>query len=364
MSITCGELYDFIDSQFPFALQESWDNSGLLVGSREQDADKVLLTLDITSSVVREANALGAQLIISHHPVIFRPLASLSPDDVPYQLAQAGIAALCMHTNFDIATGGLNTALAARLGLADTCPLHVTAREAYKKIVVFVPKGHEDAVYRAMAQAGAGCVGAYDGCAFFGEGMGSFRPLEGAQPFIGTPGEQEQTPEVRIEMVCAPAKIGTVIRAMRAAHPYEEPAFDILTTDALYEENGLGQIGTLQTAMDPRAFARFVKEKLQAGGVRVSAGNRPVLTVAVCGGSGGDELMRAVHAGADAYVTGDVKHHEWLLAREYGITLIDAGHFSTENQAIPVLRKLLDDTFGNRAEFLLSETCTDPAEFI
>jgi dinuclear metal center YbgI/SA1388 family protein len=356
---TIGAIYSFLDGFAPFARQMSWDNSGLLVGSPEDEVGRVVLALDATGPVVEEAAQKGAQLILSHHPVIFHPLKKVERGTPVYEAIRLGVGILCAHTNLDLAEGGVNDALAEMLSLQKLQPFE-NSQENYVKIVVFTPEAEAGKVAKAMGDAGAGALGAYSHCSFSGSGVGAFLPLEGASPCIGQVGRLEQVKETRVEMILPRGKISAVAAAMKAAHPYEVPAYDLFENQAVQETVSLGRIGELETAVSPREFAQFVKERLQ-GGVRLVEGNRPVKRVAVCGGSGGDLVELAARLGADALVTGDVKHDQLLTAQSLGLTLVDGGHHATEAPVLTKLQEKLQEAFPG-VEFLLAQAGKDPAK--
>ena len=337
-------IYGKLNSLAPFAAQESWDNSGMLVGDSAAEVKTALVVLDITPEAVREARELGAELIISHHPVIFRPLKKLESGGVVWELAQAGISAISAHTNLDKARGGVNDCLAAALGLEQVTDYSVEGREKHYKLTVFVPVSHAEAVRRAMIEAGAGTIGGYTGCTFSVEGTGRFLPGEGTSPYLGEPGREEAAAEARLETVVSAGKLDAVLSAMRQAHPYEVPAFDVVESVREGREIAIGRIGELPEALSPEEFARLCAERLGAG-VRWNRGGRPVRRVAVLGGAGGDYLYPAAAAGADALVTGEAKHHEYLDAARMGLTLLDATHYATEQVVLRPLAETLSASF-------------------
>ena len=357
---TIGAIYSFLDGFAPIARQMSWDNSGLLVGSPEDEVGRVVLALDATGPVVEEAAQKGAQLILSHHPVIFHPLKKVERGTPVYEAIRLGVGILCAHTNLDLAEGGVNDALAEMLSLQKLQPFEIDSQENYVKIVVFTPEAEAGKVAKAMGDAGAGALDAYSHCSFSAGGVGAFLPLEGASPHIGQVGRLEQVEETRVEMILPRGKIPAVVAAMKATHPYEVPAYDLFEDQAVRETISLGRIGELETAFSPREFAQFVKERLQ-GGVRLVEGNRPVKRVAVCGGSGGDLVELAARLGADALVTGDVKHDQLLTAQSLGLTLVDGGHYATEAPVLTKLQEKLQEAFPG-VEFLLAQAGKDPAK--
>lgn len=360
---TVRDIYNFIDKLAPFDTAMDFDNCGLLVGNFDDKVNKVLLALDITDSVVEEAKEIGANLILSHHPVIFRPIKSLNSNSIPYQLARNNINAICAHTNLDMANGGVNTCLANLLKLKNRTPLSIYRTENYNKIVVFVPCNYSQKVKDAMIKAGAGSFGNYSGCSFKVSGNGSFIPAENANPFIGKIGEIEEVDEDRIELICAPKNTKNVIKEMLKAHPYEEPAFDIFETSSIKNQDVCGLIGETDVELSPKIFAEFTKLKLACNGVRYIEGNRPIKKVALCSGAGGDLIFNAIKLGADAFLTGEIKHHEILAAMKAGITVVDARHFPTEDVVINPLKRVLEDKFYGLS-FIKSSTLFNMIKYI
>lgn len=346
---TVLDIFRFLDDFAPVSLAESWDNVGILCGDPEAPVKAALVALDITPDVVGQARAAGAQLVVSHHPVIFKPVPSVTangPGAAAYRLAGAGIAAVCMHTNLDVCRGGVADILAGRLGLGAGTVLHPLGRERYRKIVVFVPKSHAESVREALAAAGAGRLGAYDSCCFLSGGTGCFRPLPGAHPFLGEPGKLERAEEIRLEAICPAKLVPGAVRAMCAAHPYEVPAYDVFDDEAVGEPYGVGRLCTLRAEETAAGFSARVKAALSCAAVKLADAGRPVRRVAVCNGSLDEELLEdAVSAGADTVLTGEAKHSLFLEAAARGLNLAAAGHFATENVVCPALLARLTARF-------------------
>lgn len=345
----------------------SFDRVGLQVGEPGREAGRVLVALDLTPAVVAEAEAWGAGLVITHHPLLFRPLERLVPTDLvaamAYRLARAGIAAYALHTNLDAAPGGVSFALGELLGLEELRFLEPMA-EAVAKLVTFVPEAHLEAVREALAEAGAGRIGGYDACAFTSAGTGFFRPGAGTSPFSGTPGELARAPEVRLEVEVARWDLARVERALRAAHPYEEVAFDVYPVEQPSTQAGLGALGRLPEPEPLSAFLARVADRLGAEALRYSGHpEAEVARVAVCGGSGSSLLGRALAAGADAFVTADITYHTFFAPMDAEgrprLALIDAGHYETEW----VAERLIVEALGARfpgLEVRRSEHRTSP----
>jgi len=331
----------------PARFAEEWDRIGLQVGDAEASVDRVLVALTPTPRVLDEAVERGAQLVVSHHPLIFKPLASLTGASAVERLVagfvRRGVALFAAHTNYDSAPGGVNDVLAQCLGLRDVRPM-VAARAKLRKLVVFVPPRNVEDVAAAICGAGAGSIGKYSNCTFRSEGTGTFLPSEAARPHIGRPGVLERVPEVRLESIMPEHRTAAVVQAMLAAHPYEEPAFDIHPLENDIEESRLGRCGTLPEPMRAREFAEFVARKLDAQATRFAGDpEASVRNVAVCGGGGGEMFAEAAARGCQAYVTGDVKYHTLADARDAGLVIVDAGHAETELPGVKALCRRLQE---------------------
>lgn len=368
MSVKCASIFRLIEDIAPPCLAESWDNCGLQVGDPQAEVEKALLTIDVSIAVAREAVDRGAGLIISHHPLMIKPLKNINTrqpmGELISFLIRNGITVYSAHTNLDAANGGVNSALAERLGLTGTAILQQTGRARFYKLVVFVPVEHEENVRAAVLGAGAGWIGNYSHCSFMARGIGTFKPLAGSRPFYGKTGELEQVEEARLETIVPAGILDKAVGAMLDSHPYEEVAYDILPLENRSTSCGLGRVGKLAEPVALCQFAKTVKEILGLPAVRL--GGMPdgiVKTVAVCGGSGADLWPDALSAGADTIVTGDVKYHTAQEITAAGMNFIDAGHYGTESVVLPVLLKYLGDNCGRVGidiELLLSKTNTDP----
>lgn len=337
----------------PPDLAEDWDNVGLQVGDPNIEVSKILVCLDAEEIALEEAKYCGAQLIISHHPLIFRALKRLTPMDMPgkllFQAIKENIAVVSAHTNLDRAVDGLNDWLAGRLGLMDIQPLERLKDGHLYKLVVYVPRGHENNLMEAVFAAGAGHIGAYDRCSFRVSGTGSFRGNVDTSPFIGTAGEMEETEEVRFETIVPASELTRVVSRMLKVHPYEEVAYDLIPLANQLPMVGLGRVGHLAEALTLREFAELVKTGLCASSLRlVGHLDHRIKKIAVCGGTGMSTYSDAVRHGADCLVTGDIKFHEAQRARADGIALIDAGHFATERIMVDELAQRLRSKFVER----------------
>ena len=362
MAVTCRKICDIMEGIAPGALAMDYDNVGLLVGDLDASVDRVLVALEVTQDVIDEAVRLGADMIVTHHPLMLRPVGRLTKGagdaGLAYRLAREGICHFAAHTNLDIAPGGVNDALAARLGLKNVRRLQPYYEKGYRKLVVFVPPTHAQKVREALFAAGAGRIGAYGKCSFSVTGRGTFEVPKDAKPYLGAPGNFEQVEEIRLETIVPGYLLDAAVAAMLRVHPYEAPAYDVYALEACPEGMGLGRAGDLTTPMALSAFARLAARALGCEGVRV-AGDETALVAcaAVCGGSGNGLVDAAARQGAGVFVTGELKHSECLHAAELGVGLILAGHYSTEAVVLPELIRHLQnglDTLKYTVELVLS----------
>lgn len=350
MGTTVGDILAGLEQLAPPALAESWDNIGLLVGDAGRPVTGVLTALDATPAVLAGAADCGAELLVTHHPLIFSRLTRLVEDGASASLAlhlvREGRSLIAAHTNLDAAPEGLNARVAALLGVREARPLAPADAHPLLKLVTYVPETHAEAVRAAICRAGAGWIGHYRDCTFGAPGTGTFRPEMGAHPFVGEPGVLEHVAEVRLETVAPRPAAGRIVAALLEAHPYEEPAFDLLPLENAWPGAGPGRVGRLDAPTTAGDFADQVRAVLQAGTVQIAGDARqPVRTVALCTGAGGDLLPQALRAGADLFLTGEVKHHQALQARQLGIAVLAAGHFATERPAVPLLAEYLRAQF-------------------
>ena len=348
MPCKCEKIIRYMEQMAPPRMTQKWDNTGLLIGDAEQKVKKVLVSLDVTPDIVDEAIAIGADLIITHHPLIFKPLNNIRRDNplgkVIYRLIQHNINVYCAHTNLDSAVEGVNHSLAKLLKLRDVQILEPGYTEKFKKIAVFVPVEHVDIVREAMAIAGAGFVGNYRDCSFMSKGIGTFKPLEGSNPSKGQIGELEKVEEFKLETIVPENALEMVVKAMLEAHPYEEAAYDVYNIENKNIEYGFARIGKFEENIDLVSFAAIVKKILGVKKVRfIGDTNKTVGTAIVSSGSYYDIARIAKMKGADVIVTGDLKYHDAREILDYGLCAIDAGHFGTENVIVPVIANYLSE---------------------
>lgn len=369
MKIPNGQqIIEEFEKWSPKYLAMEGDPIGLHVGTLNKKVERVLVTLDVNEAVADEAIAKGAGLIIAHHPPIFRPLKNLQTDfpqgALLEKLIKHDIAVYAAHTNLDVADGGVNDLLATALGLQNTQVLVQTYEAELVKISVFVPESHEEELREALGKAGAGSIGDYEHCSYTLSGTGRFRPTAEADPYIGKAGKMEKTLESKIEVVVRKFDKDRVIRAMIAAHPYEEVAYDVFTLENKELPMGLGRVGTLPEQMTLAEFAELVKDKLHVPFARV-VGNwdDKVKKVAVLGGDGNKYIQQAKRSGADVYVTGDMYFHTAQDAQAIGLNLVDPGHHVEKVMIRGVANQMAKKTDW-QCEFLPSEVDTEPFKII
>jgi dinuclear metal center YbgI/SA1388 family protein len=347
--MTVNDIHSLFSKWAPSEIAWERDNVGLQVGDWSAEVSGILVALDCTARIVAEARKRHANLIITHHPLLFRPPKTITANDEVGSCIGAlmtnKIALYAAHTNIDFTRGGVNFAIAEALGLEQPDFLRKPHR-VQKKIVTFVPENHVANVRDAMATAGAGVIGKYDHCSFGTIGAGSFRGNESSNPTLGEKGKLEQVSEVRLEMIANQWDVPNVVKALRASHPYEEVAYDVYPLENASNEFGEGIIGTLPRAMRIEKFLSLVKKSLRVKAVRRTVSmSRMIRTVAACGGAGAELMDAAIARGADAFITADVRYHDFHHA--WGrIVLLDAGHYETEHLVVPVLVKKVKQEFA------------------
>jgi len=342
------DIAEIIERIVPLKLAQDWDNVGLLLGDAQRQVKNILLTIDISGEVVAEAKRLKTDLIISYHPVIWDGLKKITADGqsgVVYDLIGYGIAVFSIHTALDSAAGGVNDGLAEIIGIVNGKPIgdyvDSPAGDNYK-LVVFIPVESVAEVSNAVFAAGAGAIGNYSHCGFGAEGTGSFLPLKGAKPAIGKKGEIEKVREIRFETIVPAEKLDGAIAAMKKAHPYEMPAFDVFKLYNTQTKFGLGRIGKLAEPMRISRIIERIKKHTAAQAVGIVGDEkRLVRTAAVCAGACGKIISSVIAAKADLYLTGELKHHEALAAQEAGMTCICLSHTVSERFILKKFAKQL-----------------------
>lgn len=367
MSVKLNKIIQSIEAVAPEKLSEDWDNVGLQVGSRQQVINRILLTLDITAEVVKEALAKKVDLIIAHHPFIFNGLKTLSSDwekgQLIEQLIKNDIAVYVAHTNLDKAEKGLNYYLSELLGLENIRTLEPANPIAYYKVVVYAPLEATEKIIEVLGKNGAGAIGDYDSCTYRSSGIGTFRPLTGSNPYIGDKNNMISIAEDRIEAIIPAQELKNLIIQLKKHHPYEEMAYDVIPLEngRLINENGLGKIGMLKEPLVTEDFIGMIKDKLGLTTLR-GAGNIPetVRRVAICSGAGADLIGLAKAKRADVLITGDLKHHDGQRALENNFWVLDAGHYGTEKWVVNCIRKILQADLGESCpEMMVAEASRD-----
>ena len=374
-SPTLGDVVACLDRLYDPRWAASWDAIGLVCGDPAAAVRRVLLAVDPAAAVAEEAVGWEADLLLVHHPLFLRPVhgvAATTPKGrVVHRLISGGVALHVCHTNADNANPGVSDALGAAVGLRDLRPLRSEPADPLDKVVTFVPAADTEKLIDALAAAGAGRLGDYDRCAYTSTGIGTFRPLPGADPTIGTVGEITRVEETRVEMVLPRHRRTAVLHALRQAHPYEEPAYDLLEMAERPGNRGSGRVGVLAAPTTLRRFAEQVAAVLPptAGGVRVAGDpDQSVHVVAVCGGAGDGLLDDVRSSGADVYLASDMRHHpaEEFVAHASGVALVDVAHWAAESvwlaQAADRLVAALAEA-GSTVEARVSDVRTDPWTF-
>jgi dinuclear metal center YbgI/SA1388 family protein len=340
--ITVAAIVDFLEQFAPPELAADWDNVGLLLGDRGAEVQRIMTCLTVTPESAAEAVAAGAQLIVTHHPILFRAVQRLTTATgegrMLLSLIRAGVAVYSPHTAFDNTLGGINAILAKRLELREVAPLRRSDGPRECKVVVFVPDADLARVSDALFAAGAGNIGQYSQCSFRLAGTGTFFGSEAANPTIGQKGRREEVSEWRLEAVCPESRIESVIAAMRRAHSYEEPAYDVYPLRPKRATRGEGRIGRLPSPMPLEVLAQAAKTKLNTRQLQV-VGNlgRSVERVAIVCGAGGGFLTDAVRSRADVLLTGELRFHDYLAAQSEGLALVLPGHYATERLGVEEL---------------------------
>lgn len=359
------EITQYLESLAPISSQESYDNSGLIVGDANAEVSNVLISLDCIEATVEEAIQKNCQLIIAHHPIVFKGLKKLNGKNyierTVIKAIKNDIAIYAIHTNLDNYRFGVNHEIGQRIGLRNVKVLQ-PKKEVLSKVVCYVPDDHLDAVSQAMFDAGAGNIGDYDECGFSTKGEGSFRPNDAAKPFIGAAGERSSVNESKFEAVCSTHILGKVVAAMISAHPYEEVAHEIYPMLNSNPYEGSGMVGELESPMEAQAFLEHIKKTFNCGVIRhTELTSKTIQKVAYCGGSGSFLLSAAKRSGADIYITGDFKYHEFFDA-DGGIIIADIGHFESEQYTSNRLADILTEKFATFAVHL-TEVNTNPINY-
>ncbi|MCP3025657.1 Nif3-like dinuclear metal center hexameric protein [Halobacillus sp. A5] len=360
-------IISMLEKKAPSSFAFDWDNVGLQVGSKEQPVERVMVTLDVLENVVDEAIENNIDLIVAHHPLLFVKLNKIDTSTpkgrAVQKLLQHNISVYASHTNLDIAEGGVNDVMSRLLDLNDTSPLIETSKDDLIKLAVFVPGTHVESVRNAVSEAGAGHIGDYSHCTYQVKGEGTFKPLEGSTPYIGSEGRLEKVEEKRVETILPQSILPQVIEAMVNAHPYEEAAYDLYPLLNEGYVQGVGRIGNLREPIQLKDLCTLVKEKYKVPQLRfVGNPDQLVRRVAVLGGSGEKYYSDALKQGADAYITGDMSFHFAQEAEESGLAVIDPGHH-VEKVILPEIKYWIESGHGKEIDVIISKSNTEPFNF-
>lgn len=363
---TVNDIITELEKTAPLAYQENYDNAGLITGNKTMDVKGIMLCLDSTEDVIDEAMSTNCNMIIAHHPIVFSGLKSITGKNyverVIIKAIKNDIALYAIHTNLDNVISGVNKKLAEKIGLINTQIL-APKKDLLKKLVAFCPTEQAQKVREALFNAGAGHIGNYSHCSFNAQGTGTFQGNESTTPYVGNKGEQHFEPEVRIETIYESVNEGRIIKALLASHPYEEVAYDIYALENTFQQNGSGMIGDLSMEMTENEFLEHIKSALNAKGIRFTKPTgKKIKRVAICGGSGFFLLQNAIKENADAYLTSDVKYHQFFDADGQTL-LVDAGHYETEQYTMELISELLNQKFATFA-IRLTKVTTNPVNYL
>ena len=360
------EIVSALDRFAPLPLQDGFDNAGLQIGLTEAEATGALLCLDVTEAVLDEAIALGCNLVICHHPLIFKGYKSITGKDYVERCILKAIrndmVLYAAHTNLDNAKGGVNYKIAEKIGLKHLQVLE-PKRNSLLKLVTFVPTEQAERVRKALFAAGCGNIGGYDSCSYNLKGEGTFRAGENTHPFCGSIGELHREEEVRIETILPSYKKGEVMRALLSAHPYEEPAFDLYPLENEWTQAGAGIVGELETPETELEFLKRIKKIFEVECVKHNRlTGREIQKVALCGGAGAFLIPQAIRSGADIFITGEIKYHDYF-GHEDEILLAEIGHYESEQYTKEIFYSIIRDLFPNFA-LHLSKINTNPIKYL
>lgn len=359
------EIAQLIEQIAPPVYQESYDNCGLITGDSETEVSSILLALDTTEEVIEEAIAKGCNLIVAHHPIIFKGLKKLNGKNyVERAIIKAiknDIAIYAAHTNLDnVLQNGVNQKFAKKLGISNLSIL-MPKDDLLAKFFVYVPDSHVDILKNAMFEAGAGKIAEYSECSFVVDGIGTYKPSENANPYVGKSNKRAEVSEKKIEVLLPMHMVNSVIRAAKLVHPYEEMAYEVVALKNAHQEVGSGVVGEFEEAMSYRDFLKHLKDKFNLEVVKHSKWEKSIKTVAVCGGVGSFLIHQAAAAKVDAYITSDVKYHEFFDV-ENRYMLCDIGHFESEISTLDIFYEIITEKFPNFAVIFCSIT-TNPIQY-
>ena len=367
-SAKCGTITSLMEDIAPKKLAEDWDNVGLIIGDGSHIVKKIMVCLDLPLWVLDEALENDIDMIVTHHPFIFDRIKKINTDTTLgkkiIKLIRKGVDVYSSHTNFDLAKDGLNDTFARQLGFNDFSIIQPLNEEKLFKIVIYVPEGAEGKILESLSKAGAGYIGNYSNCSFRSKGIGTFKPEEGSNPYIGKKGIIEEVNEYKLETIVPENSLKRVLKEIKKVHPYEEPAYDILELKNEGNMLGIGRLGEPKNSTTLVSYAEFVKKALDLNSIRYAGKPDSLIKkVALVNGSGNNFVSQAKYAGADVLVTGDMQYHQIVEALEDGISIIDAGHFGTEKIMVKVVADYLNSKLhklGYGVEVIESRSNIDP----
>ncbi|UKN02643.1 Nif3-like dinuclear metal center hexameric protein [Paracrocinitomix mangrovi] len=359
------EVANYLESLAPLSSQESYDNSGLIAGNPDVEITGVLVSLDCTEEIVQEAIDKKCNLIISHHPIVFKGLKRLTGKNyverTVIKAIQNNICLYAIHTNLDNYQNGVNKKIGDLIGINKTEILS-PANDVLQKLIVFTPKDAAESVKNAIFSAGGGNIGNYSECSFNSDGLGTYKGNENSNPAYGEKGSRHQEEEIKIEVLISNHISSQVVRSMLAAHPYEEVAYDLVPLNNQNKFEGSGMVGELEHPMDEKEFLALLKNTFKTGCIRHTAlFNKPIKKVAWCGGSGSFLLKNAIRSEADIFITGDFKYHEFFDAEDK-IIIADIGHYESEQFTIDLIADMIRKKFSTFALYLTEEN-TNPVNY-
>jgi dinuclear metal center YbgI/SA1388 family protein len=364
--LTIGKICSAFESYAPLNLQEEYDNSGLLIGEKDMECSGVMFCLDVTEEVIQKAVQDRCNLIVAHHPLIFRGLKKISgltsQGRILISAIRENIAIYACHTNIDNVLNGVNGRIADKLELEKRSVL-LPKSGTLKKLVVFAPESHTEAVESSLFGAGAGNVGEYSACSFVSEGRGSFLPSENANPFVGEKGKRHVEKENKIEVIFPTWNQNRVLEAMRTSHPYEEVAFEVFQLENNNQAYGSGLIGYLKEPLDEQVILSRLREIFNVPVIRHSPlTNRKISKIAICGGAGAFLIGEAKRQGAELFITADLKYHDFFEA-ENQLVLADIGHFESEQYTVELFMDIFREKFPTFAH-LKNHISTNPVNYL
>ena len=369
--ILISDILGIINKKYPFSLAEDWDNVGLQVGSPSDVVTRILVALEPTDSVITEALSQGCQLLITHHPLIFKPLKRITTTTATgaalTKAIRGNLSLIALHTNYDAAPDGLNSVLASTLGLTNIRPLRPSSPIEAIKLSVLIPQEHLEAVRNGLLPYGR-IIDTYASCSFTTSGEGTFKPLEGSRPAIGSVGKLSYVAESKLEIIIEESRLNAALTAIRELHPYESPAFEYTRITVGEPQGSMGLLAEINSPLPLSELGALTATKLKAPMTRYCGNSETLIRkIALCSGSGASLINAARHAGADVLITGDIKYHEAHHALESGLCLIDAGHFHTEIVMVDAITTFLSSTFQQRGmtvEILPARTCVNPFQSV